>query len=369
MSGLAIMMGLYSATAVILELPSGIMADLIGRKRTFLMAQTAMFLSTASILSGSLFLVYLGMILAGMGRALSSGTMDAYYIDQRSPAIGMEKAVARVNLLDGSGLALGAIIGGFLPVLSDNILYIKNSYDISLIFRLLLTILITYLTAVYIVDNREVEKKHSAGLTEHLFDAVSILKNNKQLRILFLAIFSTGFLLFSVETYWQPAFAALPTADGYMWLLGIVSFMFFAASSMGVVLAERRAKQLLKSPKIFYIASRILLAATVLGLSFSRSILLFSFCLVSMYFFFGTSNLSEGILLNGAVPSSKRSSFLSLSSLVMQAGGFTGSIFSSVMLNTTSISSLWFISFSVILLSTAVFGLAAVGTAKVKLRI
>jgi hypothetical protein len=53
----------------------------------------------------------------------------------------------------------------------------------------------------------------------------------------------------------------------------------------------------------------------------------------------------------------------------MQAGGFTGSIFSSVMLNTTSISSLWFISFSVILLSTAVFGLAAVGTAKVKLRI
>lgn len=341
MTGLALIMGMYSLTAVSLELPSGILADFFGRKKTFLMAQIATACSIICILSGTLLFVCAGMVLLGMGRALSSGTLDAFYIDQMSKTIGMEKTVSRVNLLDGVGLAAGAIVGGFLPVMSDRIFDGANIYNAGLILRLILTAFITVLTGLYIKEIREESEEIQLTLKTHLKEGMDLITGSRLLQLIFLSVFATGFLLFSIETYWQPAFTLLPSSGEYLWLLGIISFLFFGASSVGILIAEYLTKFFRISPKLFYIVARLLLSGAVVGLACSRIIPLFIVFLITQYLFFGMSNLLEGILINKAIPSNKRSSILSLSSLIMQSGGFAGSLLSSILVAKASVWTIW----------------------------
>src|SRR5690606_9171685 len=75
-------LGAYSLTVVLLELPSGALADAIGRKRTYLLA------GCVGIVAKAVFLFAFGLpafllyaLTFGVSRALSSGALEAWFID------------------------------------------------------------------------------------------------------------------------------------------------------------------------------------------------------------------------------------------------------------------------------------------------
>ena len=75
------MMAFYSLTIVLLEVPTGGLADAVGRKPITLIAYGVLALSNLIVLFAFSYAAILSaFIMMGVGRALSSGALDAWFI-------------------------------------------------------------------------------------------------------------------------------------------------------------------------------------------------------------------------------------------------------------------------------------------------
>jgi MFS transporter, DHA1 family, quinolone resistance protein len=116
---ISLLFGVYSLTTMAMELPSGGLADSIGRKPVFLTAVVASLISLALFLSTSDFYVLaLSFAFIGFGRALRSGTLDAWFVETfkaAAPNVDVQPALANAQSANAVGLAIGAVLGGLLP--------------------------------------------------------------------------------------------------------------------------------------------------------------------------------------------------------------------------------------------------------------
>ncbi|WP_412564671.1 MFS transporter [Thalassobius sp. MITS945101] len=114
---ISLLFGIYSLTTMALELPFGGLADSIGRKPVFLAAVVASGISLELFLSTSAFLVLaLSFGFIGFGRALRSGTLDAWFVETfrtHAPGVDVQPALARAQWANAMGLGMGRSSGDF----------------------------------------------------------------------------------------------------------------------------------------------------------------------------------------------------------------------------------------------------------------
>jgi hypothetical protein len=109
----------HGVVITVLELPTGGLADVLGRRRVVVagaLLHLASCVVTATAASFAGFLV--GVLLLGLGRALDSGPVEAWYVDtvhRIDPRADVTPGLARHSAADGGGLAVGAVVGGLLP--------------------------------------------------------------------------------------------------------------------------------------------------------------------------------------------------------------------------------------------------------------
>jgi hypothetical protein len=110
----------HSLTTAILELPTGGLSDVLGR-RTVLSAAGMLDLAALTVvgLGTAPWLLGLGMALMGAGRALSSGPAEAWYVDTvhacSGPDAELRTGLARGSSATSAALAAGTLLGGTLP--------------------------------------------------------------------------------------------------------------------------------------------------------------------------------------------------------------------------------------------------------------
>jgi MFS family permease len=116
---ISLLFGVYSLTTIAMELPFGGLADSIGRKPVFLTAVVASLISLALFISTSDFHVLaVSFAFIGFGRALRSGTLDAWFVETfkaAAPNVDIQPALAKAQWANAVGLAIGAVLGGLLP--------------------------------------------------------------------------------------------------------------------------------------------------------------------------------------------------------------------------------------------------------------
>ncbi|MFF4496124.1 MFS transporter [Streptomyces sp. NPDC001546] len=121
--GLAAVAGLtavHSLTAAALELPTGGLSDVLGR-RAVLAAAGLLNLAALTLLAlgATPWPLALGMALMGAGRALSSGPAEAWYVDtvqvHGGPGADLRTGLARGSSATSAALAAGTLLGGALP--------------------------------------------------------------------------------------------------------------------------------------------------------------------------------------------------------------------------------------------------------------
>lgn len=320
---ISLIIGLYSVTVIAAEFPSGVFADLYGRKTSFLLSCVLYLISYCMFFfSRSAVILLIGMVVNGLSRAFSSGSIEALMIDHATEqCCPLERVTARLAILESAGLAGGALVGGLLAEVGER-------FSFNLGVNILITVIILFLTVLFVHETPRIKAEHVATTHRQLFhkqvrESLSFAKLGGTVRILLIFFLLMGFALSAIEVYWQPALEAYQPV---YWLFGAVSFGGFAFVIFGSWVAE---KLLRKHPKAGVGLLLLLKAPLGLGLilfSFVRSEYSLVGFYLGLYLLIGSSNVVESTLLNQIVPSSHRASILSLFSLVLQIGGVLASL-------------------------------------------
>lgn len=340
LSTVPVFLGIFAVTVMVLEVPSGVFADLKGRKNTFLMSHIFIWLSFFTIFRGNspLFLA-LGNVFLGMGRAFGSGSMEALEIDWYIEKNG-ESHLPEINSLlaklDNFGLAAGALLGGYLG-------YVEPDYSLNLTC-LLLAEAVLILMAIFFVKEKGIKsKKPKQNLLNGFSEMVKNIRRSRILCVICGMAAVLGFLLAAVETYWQPSIK-LYLPENLTWLLGIVNCSAYLGGSIGNTAGMRILSKMgntLSSKKKLYAAFRVLLCLVPVLMAFCRTWYIFALVYALVYMVSGMAGLIENTLLHEAADSSFRASMMSLYSLLVRGGSLGTSLLCGVLLQGGNLNLVW----------------------------
>lgn len=316
----SLMIGAYSFTVILAEFPSGVFADLYGRKLSFLVS-TLFTLSayTTLLFAHSAAPLLLSMVLMGLGRAFASGSIDALAIDEAQNDAALVKVTARLSILQSAGLAVGALLGGWLSGFGTD--YQANIYTI-----LGLMVLLAALTLFTVHEPRRTSpaaKDESGRLANHLRESFTFLRQPGLVRMLLIFTAVSGFAMLSLETYWQPALQSIAPAP---WVFGVISSAGFLIIIVASKLTEHRLTHLKGNGLNLLLLLKLVLGLCLAALVLTKTTGAFIGIYILYYFFLGSGSVAEDTLLNRAAPSKQRASILSLFSFVLQIGGLAGSL-------------------------------------------
>ena len=344
---ISLIIGLYSVIVIISEFPSGVFADLYGRKTSFLLSNVLYLISYCMFFfSRSAIVLLLGMIINGLSRAFSSGSIEALMIDQAGEKqIPLERVTARLSILESAGLAGGALVGGLAAGIGEK-------FSLNLGSNIILTVVILLLTVLFVKESPRKREEHVASSHLQLFEkqvkeSFAFARMRGTVRILLIFCLLMGFSLSAIEVYWQPA---LETYQPVYWLFGAVTFAGFAFVMLGSWVSERLLRAHPKAGIRLLLLLKAPLGAALILFSFSKSEYSLIGLYLGLYLLIGSSSVVENTLLNQIAPSSHRASILSLFSLVLQLGGVLASVGGFLVSTYSRYQNLWLIAGALLLL-------------------
>ncbi|MCI2110611.1 MAG: MFS transporter [Acidaminococcaceae bacterium] len=114
------------------EIPTGIIADNIGKKKALLMGGILMIIYYLSMLFSDTFVMFvLGAVVFGIGSTFVSGTNTAYLYDLMDDKISSVKMLGRLSTIITGAIGLAMVIGGYLQKTSwESVMWLGVSAQI-----------------------------------------------------------------------------------------------------------------------------------------------------------------------------------------------------------------------------------------------
>lgn len=326
--------GIYSATVLFLELPTGNLADLISRKIVYLIALVFFLLSGFVFLYSNTVVHFgIGFFLFGVFRAMASGSIEAWFIDELhiiNKSINLQKHIAITNSYALSGGILGSIFCGIIPITLGAFMQFKfamSLYTGNFVILISVCFFLLFFVHFFIFETpiKQERKNNKSGiLIQSISDTLKMGFKNKIILILLLAMFAWGFTFSGIEFFWQPKIKLLMSSDFKIWILSVVSTLYYIFGLLGNNVITKICL-LFKNDYakiLFYI--RLLFGLILLILGFQESLILFIVLFVFLNMLASMHNSPHKSLLNEQVDREMRSSILSLESLFMEIGGLLG---------------------------------------------
>lgn len=316
----------WAAGTTLFEIPTGVIADTIGRRASFLLSLAVLALSTLAYvglaeIGGGVVAFALVSILIGLGFTFYSGAMEAWLVDGVQ-SLGykgeLDRIFSRGQVVSGAAMLLGTVGGGLL-----------GSIDLAVPFvvRSVLLIVLFVLAFVGMHDLGFAPRK--VGLRELPAEAASIGRagvrfgwSNRSLRLLMLAT-AAQMGVFSWAWYaWQPYFLELLGRDA-VWVAGLVAALLAISMMVGNALVEvitrwcgRRSTLFLSAGAVFSLA----LIGVGLVRSFVPALILLCFGAVAI----GVQSPVRQAFLHHVVPSEQRATVVSFDSMISGGASVAG---------------------------------------------
>lgn len=332
---ISLLFGVYSLTAMAMELPFGGLADNIGRKPVFLAAVFSSLVSLALFLSSRNFAVLaLSFAFIGFGRALRSGTLDAWFVETfkaAAPNVDVQPALAKAQWANAMGLAFGAVLGGLLPDAfgMTALRYGISIYDVSYAASFAVMVGVLIYTVYAIAEEPRPLNRDALG---HGFANVPSLTAEVSLLALKHPTFSVllaalALLLMAtnpVEVIW-PTYAKPMLSDGYAnTVIGAMTAGYFFAIAFGASLSPHISRIFRRRHAVTLAAIFVCLAVVQVALAMQGGIAGFFGIFVLYSIILGTSETPASSILHRCVEDRQRSTMLSLRSLIQQLGAAIG---------------------------------------------
>ena len=327
-STLALATGTFALTVVLLELPSGVASDRLGRRRVYLIAQ--MLGAAGDLVLAFSHAVFMGMVLMGAATAFESGSLSSLFFQRWIDTQGKQslpQATVRMNILETSGLALGALVGGMAGGASPTPLL---PYAPLLLARFVLRLGAAAAAAGIPADRPLPRSTAQAGVWRQLLRTRTLL-------VLLGGNIILGAALSNLELYWQPHLQQL--AGGYTPLMGVMSCISMFGATAGMALIGRLAARF--PLQGVFILCQLAVAGLLALLGMTGSILGYMSCFGGLYLCLGGGDLARTSMIQTAVPPPLRATFMSLDSLLVRLGAMLGSCMAAVVLAHRGVPLLW----------------------------
>lgn len=186
----ALGMSIFSITMIssaLLEIPTGIFSDMIGRRKTVMLgAGAAVLFSIFYAIGQSFWILAVGALFEGLSRSFYSGNNDALLHDTLAEAKEEHQYgefLGRVSAMFQVALAVSAILGGIIA-----------TWSFSLIMWLSVIPQFICLLIAFRLIEPKVHTERSGNIYSHLKEAYGNFLHNKKLRLLSISsIVSYGF--------------------------------------------------------------------------------------------------------------------------------------------------------------------------------
>ena len=335
------MRAVYSLTVVLLEIPTGGLADAVGRRRVASLAYAVTLASAIVFLfafRAPMFLLY--AVLSGIGRALASGALDAWFIDRLQsidPAIDLHPRFARSGAVALFALGAGTVLGGFLGSRFSSLpadgAAVLSPMAVPVLVSIGLWALLFFLTRILVRETlvpacRDRGWLRSVASVPGLVkDAAALMAGNRILVRLLAVAGVSGLVLSGIELLWQPHFRPLLGEGGRLGLhLGWIMAGSFLAGMAGNLLSPWMSRLFRGrhgwSCAVQHAVRGLFLVLLGLQTGPVPAVLLFWM----VYGGQGAIGTTHRLLLNEQIPADRRSAMLSIESFVVYLGGFVASL-------------------------------------------
>ena len=327
----------HGVLVVTLELPTGGLADVLGRRPVVvagavLHIASCLLFATATSFAG--FLV--GIVALGVGRVLDSGPAEAWYVDtvhRIDPAADVAPGLAKHSAADGGSLAVGAVVGGFLPALFGS----AGAQGLALPFVGAAVLDVVFIVAVARLLTEErppregsVASALAAGvraLPATVVESVRLSVTDRPMRLVLVLTAVGGAGLVVCELLGPVRFADLAGGrDGGAAVYGTVLAISFAGAAVGSMMTPR-LRRLLRGSTRVTCASLFVLGAGALVVVAGPDVLVVAGTGFAVYYLaHGATWPLLSAVLHTRVDAAHRASAVSAMSLALALGGIVGNL-------------------------------------------
>lgn len=233
---IGILLAFWSASAIVLELPSGALSDHLDRRVLLVIAPLAKSLTfvTWALAGGNFWLYGLGFLFWSCGQALFSGTKEALLyerLDAEGRAADYDRMLGRDFASGELGIGFGALAGGFVAYLNMD-LTIWLSIPPLLLGALVALMLRDTRTAA----ERKDENGNAPSYLSHFRNALGEFQRHPWIRFLTLYIAGGLIVLEILEEFDQLFYLAVGLP---VWAFGILDFLVLGAHALASIWAHR----------------------------------------------------------------------------------------------------------------------------------
>lgn len=313
----------FTVGSVLFEIPTGVVADTSGRRRSYLLGALTLLVSTLLYvlmwwIEAPLWGWALSSIVIGLGFTFFSGAVEAWLVDALA-ANGyegdLESVFAKGQITTGIAMLVGSVSGGV----------IAQATNLGVPYFVRAALLLTVFLFAYF-------RMHDEGFTphhgkNHLEEMRTILRSsldhgwrNPPVRWLMLAApFAGGVGVFAFYAM-QPWLLELYGDDTAYGVAGIAAAIVAGAQIIGGVLVPR-IRRLFHRRTDALLGSALVSVAVMVGLGLTRSFPV-ALALISLWALtFAASGPLRQAYVNGEIPSEQRATVLSFDALMGSTGG------------------------------------------------
>ena len=326
-----------------LELPSGGLADALGRKPVLLIAVGFAFVASALLLvADTVVLLAAVCALQGVFRALDSGPLQAWFIDAAlaaDPGAELERDLAHADVVICGSIAAGALAGGLL-VQGGAVFGIE-----PLVTPVVLAMAVQAASAVALVvlmDERRERVRGSVGravaaVPTVVAEGVRLIRASRLLTALVVGELLWGFGMVAFENLLPPRLAEVSGGvDDAARILGPAVAAAWVLSAAGAAVSPWLVRRFGSGPAGFGL--RVLHGGTVVAMGLAGGPIGLVVAYLATYGVHGATAPVHYGMVHRAVESSHRATVVSANSLTCQLGGAVSGIALGVLADATSIT-------------------------------
>jgi MFS family permease len=302
---IGILEGVFHITGFVSEIPTGALADLMGRKKVIIYSRLCTIISGIIMLfANNMWQFAFSFIFSAWGHNLLSGSEEALLYDSfisLKKENDYYKVNSRLEVIIEIARGLSIFVGGILAEQSFVYCYIAA-----------IVIAVLSLAPAVLFQDPEVRsscKEERVSVREHFRVCLQIMRGNKSVReiILFYEIVFTFYT--SIYFYGQKYFLELGLNKVHISIIMLIVGVF---SCLGAIFSEKIFGILQHKTK--YVAT-IVIAVTISFMWFNQ-IIISAICFIIMGFATSLLYPLQSVTLNRLIPSEQRATIISVSSMM-----------------------------------------------------